>query len=84
MKVCHVGRFKEEREKTCMKCYVVHLHWSMLYNIDIPIVHKWCLYISYNIKNTPHEKLTISESKLIHEEEVSHMFKGQNVNNFVK
>lgn len=24
--------------------YVSHLHWSMLYNIDISMVHKWFLY----------------------------------------
>jgi hypothetical protein len=25
-----------------VKCHVVHLHWPMLYNIGIPMVHKWC------------------------------------------
>jgi len=25
-----------------VKFYVAHFHWSMLYNIDIPTVHKSC------------------------------------------
>jgi len=29
-----------------MKCYVAHLYCTMLYNIDIPMVHKWCPFIS--------------------------------------
>ena len=27
--------------------YVAHLHWPMLYNIGIPMVHKWCPTVAW-------------------------------------